>query len=52
MSKMGNRMSAYENNKNLPQYYAVTTQEYIMIKDVWSDMENNPQFHANTFFTR
>ncbi|KAG7209597.1 hypothetical protein KM043_011257 [Ampulex compressa] len=46
---MGIGKSAYEKNGR-PNYIKLSEAEYKMIKNIWVDIENDPQFHGYSFF--
>lgn len=48
---MGKKQSIYEKPGSL-EYYKFSTEEYAMVKDVWSGIEVNPQFHGNAYLRR
>jgi len=48
---MGTKYSIYEKPGSL-NYYKLTQQEYLLIKDIWSDIELNPSFHGAACFGR
>lgn len=50
-TKMGGKQSVYERSATL-DYVKLTSEQRIMIKNAWSDIENNPQFYGNAFFSR
>lgn len=45
------RQSMYENT-SIQNYYKLSSEEYLLIKRLWMEIEDKPQYHGNLFFTR
>ncbi|XP_035721574.1 uncharacterized protein LOC118441379 isoform X2 [Vespa mandarinia] len=47
---MGIKQSRYESS-SIQNYYKLSYEEYWLIKQLWKDIENKPQYYGNLFFT-
>lgn len=48
---MGIKQSIYESGP-IQDYYKLSSEEYSLIKQLWTEIENKPQYYGNLFFTR
>lgn len=48
---MGMKQSRYESS-SIQDYYKLSSEEYSLIKQLWKEIENKPQYYGNLFFTR
>ncbi|KAL2724527.1 hypothetical protein V1478_009040 [Vespula squamosa] len=47
---MGIKQSRYETS-SIQNYYKLSPEEYSLIKQLWKEIENKPQYYGNLFFT-
>ncbi|KAI4501426.1 hypothetical protein M0802_003303 [Mischocyttarus mexicanus] len=47
---MGLKQSRYESSL-IQNYYKLSSEEYLLIKKLWTEIENKPQYYGNLFFT-
>lgn len=44
------RQSIYDNT-SIQNYYKLSSEEYLLIKRLWMEIEDKPQYYGNLFFT-
>ncbi|KAK2586290.1 hypothetical protein KPH14_001543 [Odynerus spinipes] len=47
---MGIKQSVYESG-TVQDYYKLSSEEYTLIKQLWTEIEDKPQYYGNLFFT-